>query len=92
METEVKEFSTNCQVSSLEKIYAITGNLKAYYILNQWNPNWKTLAENIEVEKKFALVDCLKIMKLIASSMQEIGACGNKFHHGHLHPGNILVN
>lgn len=91
MENEVRSLSTNLKTSSVEKIYAITGDLNAYFILSQWNPGWKSLDEMIQEEPQMSLGSKLKLMRLVATSMLELVSSEVKFHHGHLHPGNILV-
>ena len=91
MEAEVKEVATVCKTSCIERYYAITGNAKAYYILMQNNSTWLTLEQCLHNKNKAEMLDNLRIMKLVANAMQEISSCGSKYHHGHLHPGNILV-
>lgn len=92
MESEIKVFSANCQVGAIEKYYTITGNTKAYFIIMQCSPGWSTLEQILEVEKNMPLSGKVKLMKLIASAMLEISSCGSRYHHGHLHPANVLVD
>lgn len=91
IEAEVKEFVSKCQVGSIEKLYATTGNSEAYFMISQCNPEWSSLNQIHEKEPELSLLKKLSVMRLVATAMLEIASCGEKFRHGHLHPGNILV-
>lgn len=93
LDEETKEMLSNCNCKSVQKCFLILGNDKTKYLISQGHPDLLPLSELLEVANTtISLKSKLGLMCLVAKEMQTLLKAGKGYHHGHLHPDNLLTN
>lgn len=91
MENEIKHFIKNFQLDCIEKYLMVVGDSRSYYIVMQRSPDYVTLSEVMQLQRSMKIHERLSLMVLVCRAMCRVSLAGSVCHHGHLHPGNILV-
>lgn len=71
----------------------ILGNQRSKFLVSQSHPELQPLSELIfEPTNNMTIQTKLNLMCNIAKEMQFLCKIGRGYHHGHLHPANLLVD
>lgn len=91
LQAAVRDWPTTHYYKNIENYVGVFKEKGVTYILSEAHPTFKSLKELI-AEHKLNSYQKIQVLRNLAKVMIHCEEMKHPLHHGHLHPGNLLVN